>query len=214
MPLPRPLHLGLTGNIASGKSTVARQLAALGATVIDADCLAREAVAAGTAEFQTIVQRFGPDVLSARGDLDRAALRRVVFHDAQARAALNAIVHPAVQRLRDVQLAAATTRGDLVVVSDIPLLFEVGLESTLDGVILVDAPVDIRKQRLVRDRGLAPDEANAMIAAQWPSEGKRAVATWVIDNDGSAAQLQARVAALWRTLLDMASRHRNTTPVS
>ena len=211
---PRPLHLGLTGNIASGKSTVARQLAALGATVIDADVLSREAVASGTAGFEAVVQRFGPNVVLPNGNLDRAALRRIVFHDAQARDALNAIVHPAVGRLRDAQFRAAALRGDRVVVSDVPLLFEVGLAHSFDGVVLVDAPTAVRKARLMRDRGLSSAEAEAMIAAQWPSEKKRTAATWVIDNDGTPAQLQARVAALWHIILELADRHRRSTSAS
>ena len=119
------LHLALTGNIASGKSTVASLLKAHGATIIDADLLAREAVRPGTAALEAIVDRFGPSVLQADGLLDRPALRRHVFRDPVARDALNAIVHPAVGRLRDEQLAAATRRGDAVVISDTPLLFEV-----------------------------------------------------------------------------------------
>ncbi|MBL0169124.1 MAG: dephospho-CoA kinase [Gemmatimonadaceae bacterium] len=212
--MPAPLHIGLTGNIASGKSTVARQLAACGATIIDADILAREAVAVGTPGFKAVVAHFGPDVLTATGSLNRAALRTRVFGDATARNTLNAIVHPAVQQLRDARLRSAADRGDPVVISDIPLLFEVGLERGFDGIVLVDAPADMRRDRLVRDRGLTADEAQAMIAAQWPSDRKRAKATWVIDNDGTPEQLQARVAEVWRIILELADRRRTTTPAS
>jgi len=212
MPARRPLHLGLTGNIASGKSTVAHQLESLGATLIDADLLAREAVAPGTPGFSAVIARFGPEMVAPDGTLDRPRLRRRVFHDADARNALNAIVHPEVGRLRDARLAAAQVRGDPIVISDIPLLFEVGLEHAFDGVILVDAPVALRRERLIGDRGLSAADADAMIAAQWNSEKKRAGATWVIDNDGSRAQLQARVAALWDTLRDLADRRRITAP--
>jgi dephospho-CoA kinase len=194
------LHLALTGNIAGGKSTVAALLAAHGATIIDADLLAREAVRPGTAALEAIVDRFGPSVLLADGTLDRPALRRRVFQDPVAREALNAIVHPAVRRLRDAQLAAARQRGDAVVISDIPLLFEVGLEHAFDGVILVDAPEPVRLARLQRDRGLPRAEAQAMIDAQWPSERKRSGATWIIDNDGPREQLPVRVAELWHTI--------------
>ena len=194
------LHLALTGNIASGKSTVAALLAAHGATIIDADLLAREAVRPGTAALDAIVDRFGPSVLLADGTLDRPALRRRVFQDPVARDALNAIVHPAVSRLRDAQLSAARQRGDAVVISDIPLLFEVGLEHAFDGVILVDAPEAERLARLQRDRGLAREEAQAMIDAQWPSARKRPGATWIIDNAGPREQLPERVAALWQTI--------------
>ncbi len=193
-------QLALTGNIASGKSTVATMLAAHGATIIDADLLAREAVAPGTRELEQIVDRFGEQVLQADGALDRAALRQRVFSDPVARDALNAIVHPAVGRLREQRVAEARARGDAVVISDIPLLFEVGLEHEFDGVILVDAPTPLRHERLIRDRGLSAEQATAMIDAQWPSERKRAGATWIIDNDGSKAQLATRVAALWQTI--------------
>ena len=206
-----PLHIGLTGNIASGKSTVARQLAALGADVIDADLLARDAVARGTAGFDAVVDYFGPTVVAADGSLDRAALRTRVFHDPHARSALNAIVHPIVARLRDQRFAQAAARGDAIVISDIPLLFEVGLEHAFDGIIVVDAAKSIRHARLMHDRGLSSGDADAMLAAQWPSAQKRAGATWVIDNDGSLAQLEARVQLVWSAILERVA-HRRSTP--
>lgn len=196
----RMRHLALTGNIASGKSTVASLLEAHGATIIDADLLAREAVRPGSAALEAIVDRFGASVLQADGTLDRPALRRHVFRDPVARDALNAIVHPAVGRLRDEQLALAKRRGDAVVISDIPLLFEVGLEHEFDGVILVDAPEPARLERLQRDRGVSREEAQAMIVAQWPSARKRPGATWIIDNDGPREHLPTRVAELWQTI--------------
>jgi dephospho-CoA kinase len=199
------LHLALTGNIASGKSTVSAMLARHGATIIDADQLAREAVAVGTPGLDAVVDRFGTRVLQADGSLDRAALRRIVFHDAVARDALNAIVHPTVGELREEALAEARTRGDRLVISDIPLLFEVGLEHAFDGVILVDAPAHLRLDRIVQTRGLPVTEAQAMIDAQWPSERKRQGADWIIDNDGDLTTLTARVEALWATLLTLPS---------
>lgn len=210
----RPLHIGLTGNIASGKSTVTKQLTELGATVIDADILAREAVAPGSSGYEAVLDHFGPGVLLPTGAIDRAALRARVFKDARERDVLNGIVHPAVARLRQTQFVEATRRGATVVVSDIPLLFEVGLEHTFDGVVLVDAPESLRRERLVRDRGLAPADADAMIAAQWPSQKKRARATWVIDNDGTREQLQARVAAWWQLICTLADSRQRTAPVS
>ena len=194
------LHLGLTGNIASGKSAVAALFAAHGATIIDADVLAREAVAVGTAGYAAVLAHFGPTVLAADQSLDRASLRRRVFSDAAEREALSAIVHPAVGRLRDARLVGARRRGDRVVISDVPLLFEVGLEHTFDGVIVVDAPAELRRERLMHDRGLPESEAQAIMDAQWPAERKRAFATWVIDNDGSRDQLAARVADVWRSI--------------
>lgn len=199
-------HFALTGNIASGKSTVAALLAEHGATIIDADQLAREAVAPGTPGLQAVLDQFGPALLLPDGTLDRAALRRHVFRDPAARDQLNAIVHPIVRRLRDDAVEAAGLRGDAVVISDIPLLFEVGLERAFDGVILVDAPPAVRQARLVRDRGLSPEDAEAMIAAQWPTERKRAGATWIIDNDGPREALAPRIAALWPALLTYQSR--------
>ena len=194
------LHLGLTGNIASGKSAVAALLAAHGATIIDADALAREAVAVGTDGYAAVLAHFGPTVLAPDRSLDRAALRHRVFSNAAEREALSTIVHPAVGRLRDARLVDACRRGDPVVISDVPLLFEVGLAHTFDGVIVEDAPAALRLERLMRDRGLPQIEAQAMMDAQWPAERKRALATWVIDNDGSRDQLAARVADIWRSI--------------
>lgn len=178
-------------------------LAGLGATVIDADLLAREALAPGTDGYTRVVAHFGPEIVGADGTIDRRALRKRVFSDPLEREVLNAIVHPAVGRLRDARLAESRARHDKVVISDIPLLFEVGLEHAFDGVILVDAPPSLRLARLVRDRNLSAAEAQAMIDAQWPSERKRAGSTWVIDNDGSREQLAVRVADLWHAIQSM-----------
>ena len=210
----RPLHLGLTGNIASGKSAVAEQLRQLGATVIDADRLAREAVLPGTPGFDAVVKAFGRDVVLPSGELDRAAIRQRVFSDPRARDVLNGIVHPIVGRLRDLRFAEASARGDKVVISDIPLLFEVGLEHAFDGILLVDAPPLVRRERLTRDRGLSTADADAMIAAQWPSDRKRPLATWVIDNDGTREQLHSRVASVWHAILQLAGPRGTHTPVS
>ncbi|MBI3567876.1 MAG: dephospho-CoA kinase [Gemmatimonadetes bacterium] len=192
--------IGLTGNIASGKSSVARLLAERGIPVIDDDVLAREAVAPGSPALARIVERFGLEALAPDGTLDRTALRRRVFGAPLELDALNAIVHPAVGRLRDVALDRQRAAGAPVVVCDIPLLFEAGLTGSVDTILLVDAPRDVRLDRLVRDRGLAPAEAMQMIAAQMPAELKRARADVVIDNDGSREDLAARVDAAWRAL--------------
>ncbi|MHB1297791.1 MAG: dephospho-CoA kinase [Gemmatimonadaceae bacterium] len=191
------LTVGLTGNIASGKSAVAAQLASLGALIVDADILAREAVEPGRPALLAIEARWGHGVLRRDGSLDRAALRRIVFADPAERTALDAIVHPAVARLRHAAVETARRRGEALVVCDIPLLFEAGLEGTVDRIVLVDAPVEVRRDRIVRDRGLAPEEADAMIAAQMPADAKRARAHYVIDNDGTLEELEARVDALW-----------------
>jgi dephospho-CoA kinase len=194
------LVLGLTGNIAAGKSAVAARLAALGAPVVDADLLAREAVAPGTPALDAVVARFGPSVLATNGELDRAALRAIVFADATAREALNAIVHPEVDRLRRAALERHRAAGAAIVVCDIPLLFEAGLEGAVDRIILVDAPAALRRERLIRDRGLSPAEADAMIAAQMPAELKRPKSHYVLDNGGSREALDAQVDALWAEL--------------
>jgi len=204
--LPPPaLHIGLTGNIASGKSTVAALLVEHGATLIDADVLARTAVEPGTVALDAVRDHFGEHVLNPDGTLNRAALRLVVFHDAPARAALNQIVHPAVRVLRDQALAEARARGDRIIVSDIPLLFETGLEHSVDAVIFVDAPEELRLQRLLQHRALSEADARAMMNAQWPASEKRARATFVVDNDGSVEQLANRVSDLWAQLLTLAN---------
>lgn len=191
--------IGLTGNVASGKSAVAALLAAKGATLIDADKLSRKAVARGTDGLARIAERW-PTAIAADGTLDRAALRAIVFADAGARVALERIVHPAVQRLRDEQVAQARARGDRWIVYDVPLLFEAGLTDEVDVVVLVDAPAGMRRERLIRDRGLSPAEADAMIAAQMPAGPKRARAQFVVDNDRDRETLAARVDVLWSTL--------------
>jgi dephospho-CoA kinase len=194
------LLVALTGNIASGKSTVASMLVARGATLIDADVLARRAVRVGTPGYDLIVARWGDSVLSADGVLDRSALRRVVFDEPDELRALNAIVHPVVERMRADLVSAARTRGDAIVVCDIPLLFENNLADGFDRIVLVDAPRPLRLDRLVHDRGLRETEAMAMIAQQMPADLKRARADFVIDNDGSREQLEQRVEEVWRAL--------------
>lgn len=199
------LHVGLTGNIASGKSTVAAQLAARGAVVLDSDSYARDAVAPGTPGLAAVVARFGGGILRSDGSLDRAALGRIVFRDPRARADLEAIVHPEVARRRAADLAMARARGDRVVVSDVPLLFEVGLEGEFDAVVLVDAPEEERLRRLVAARGLAGDDARAMVAAQADPAAKRARADFVIENGDTPDALARRVDALWTELTALAA---------
>lgn len=196
----RMLLIGLTGNIASGKSTVSRMLAARGATIIDADALARDAVAVGSAGHRAIVERWGDDILTPDGGLDRAALRQLVFQEPAELEALNAIVHPEVSRLRERLVSEARERGDETLVCDIPLLFERRLVDDFDRIVLVDAPRPLRLERLMRDRGLSHTEAMDMIAAQMPAELKRARADFVIMNDVDLATLEERVVAVWRAL--------------
>lgn len=199
------LLVGLTGNIASGKSTVAQLFSERGATIIDADVLSRRAVERGTPAFQAIVSRWGTAVLAPDQLLDRGALRRIVFSKPKELDALNDIVHPEVERLRQERIADARARGDRIVVCDIPLLFEKKMADRFDRIVLVDSPRPLRLERLVKDRDLRETEAMDMIAAQMPAELKRARADFVIDNAGTLAQLERRVADVWSTLLEEAT---------
>jgi len=207
------LLIGLTGNIGSGKSTVAQMLSERGVTIIDADVLARRAVELGTAAYDQIVKRWGPDVLAADGHLDRAALRRIVFSDHDQLEELNQIVHPEVERLRTRLVDRARKRGDRLVVCDIPLLFERHMTDRFDRIILVDANRALRLERLVKDRGLDEAEAMEMIAAQMPAELKRARADFVIDNDGTLTQLERRVQDVWKELSNEALEPRSAAAV-
>lgn len=189
-------RVALTGNIASGKSAVAREWARLGAHIIDADVLARRAVEPGSEALRRIAAVFGDDIIRD-GSLDRAALGRIVFADAGRRRALEEIVHPEVQRLRDEEEARAAARGVRIVVHAIPLLFEVGQESEFDAVVLVDAAEALRLERLVTTRPLSRHEAQAMIDAQQPSDSKRARADFVIENNGSLDELTQKAQDVW-----------------
>jgi dephospho-CoA kinase len=201
------LRVGLTGNIAAGKSVVAGVWRDLGATIVDADQLARQAVEPGTPALARIAETWGSWVLTETGELDRGALRRIVFADPEARERLEAIVHPAVGALRDEAYREASARGDRLVVADVPLLFEVGLVDQVDVVVLVDAPEEVRLLRLVGDRGLSPEEAQRMVAAQMPAELKRARADIVIENSGTLPELERRAAEVWQELLRRAEAH-------
>jgi len=192
--------IGLTGNIASGKSVVADMLAERGATIVDADVLSREVVTPGSPALDAIIARWGPSVLDAYGALDRSALRRVVFHDRDELDALNEIVHPEILRLRGAEVEAARAHGDRIVVCVVPLLFERHLVDNFDFIVLVDAPRPVRLERIVRDRGLPEAEAMEMIASQMPADLKRARADWVIENVGTKEDLGHEVDRLWEVL--------------
>ena len=167
--------------------------------------LARRAVETGTPAFDKIVRRWGPDILSPDGHLDRGALRRIVFADHDQLEELNQIVHPEVERLRARLAEQARKRGDRVVVCDIPLLFERHMTDRFDRIVLVDASRAVRLERLVKERGLRETEAMDMIAAQMPAELKRARADFVIDNDGTLTQLERRVNDVWLALVNDAN---------
>lgn len=195
------LILGLTGGIGSGKSSVSRLLAARGAVIIDADLVAREVVAPDTPGLAAVLAEFGDAVAAADGSLDRAALGRIVFDDDQARARLNAILHPLIGTRTAELWAEAETGGASVLVHDVPLLVEAHLEGSYDQVIVVDVPVELQLDRLVQLRDMDPEEAASRIAAQVSRETRLAAATQVIDNSGDLEQLERRVDALWKKLL-------------
>lgn len=191
-------RVGLTGGIASGKSTVSAMLAELGAVIIDADALAREVVEKGTAGLDAVVAEFGPTLLTPEGDLDRAAMGSLVFGDEVARKRLEAIVHPLVFE-RMVALEEAAADDDLVV-HDIPLLAESGRADTFDAVIVVDCPPELQIARMMGDRGWTREDAESRIAAQASREDRLAIATHVIDNTGTVDELRDRVVAVFVSL--------------
>ena len=194
------LLVGLTGNIASGKSTVSQLLSERGATIIDADLLARRVVEPGSNALRRIGERWGKEVLRQDGSLDRAALRQTVFADPAQLEELNGIVHPEIGLLRDKLVENARNRGDRIVICDVPLLFERHMIEEFEKIILVDAPRPLRLERLVKERGLQETEAMEMIAAQMPAELKRARADYVIDNGGSLTELDASVQKVFASL--------------
>ena len=193
------IKVGLTGGIGSGKSEVARLLAAHGAVVVDADALAREALAAGTEGHAAVVAEFGPGVLAPDGSLDRAAVGRLVFSDPACREALERIVHPYVAR-RSAELMAAAP-PDAVVVYDVPLLVEKQLQGGFDVVVVVTAEEDTRVRRLTADRGMPEADARARISTQATDEQRRAVADVVLTNDDDLGALGEQVDRLWADLL-------------
>ena len=194
------LMIGLTGGIGSGKTTVAALLARRGAIVIDADAIAREVVEPGMPALAELVERFGADILLADGSLDRAALAAKAFVSEDARKDLEGITHPAIgaEFIRRVSEAPQ----DAIVVHDVPLLVEANRAGDYAGVIVVDAPVEVRLARLV-DRGVAREDAELRIAMQASDEARRKVATWWVDNAGDLDALEKQVEAVWTDLEKM-----------
>ncbi|WP_309897293.1 dephospho-CoA kinase [Archangium sp.] len=193
------LH-GLTGGIASGKSTVSRMLRELGAHVLDADVIAREVVEPGTPGLQAVAERF-PGVLGPDGRLDRAKLGARVFGDPQERAALNALLHPLIGQQFMLRTQALAEQGVEHVLYDAPLLIENRLHLGMDGVVLVWVPREVQKARLMGRDGLDEAAAEARLAAQLPLDEKRQHATWVVDNSGELGTTRARVEEVWRAML-------------
>lgn len=194
------LVVGLTGNVAAGKSAVAELWRRAGVPVLSADELAREVTAPGTPALARVAELFGPEVIGADGTLDRAAVRRVVFGDEGARRRLEAVVHPGVRRLRDAWTWRRRENGAELVVWEIPLLFETGMHDEVDVVVVVDAPAEVRRRRIVETRGLGDEEAAAVMEAQLPAEGKRRRADFVVDNRGTRAELAKRAAGVLKAL--------------
>lgn len=189
------LRIALTGGIAAGKTLVADEFGRLGAVVIDADVLAHQVVEPGSAALQEIVARFGQHLLHEDGTLDRSALGDVVFGDTSARLDLNGIVHPRVRAAAGELEAAAP--GDAVVIHVIPLLVETNQQDTFDAVLVVDVPVEVQVERLVRRRGLTEVQARDRVASQAPRSERLAAADWVIENSADADAARHTVRELW-----------------
>ncbi|MBS1149028.1 MAG: dephospho-CoA kinase [Myxococcaceae bacterium] len=191
--------IGLTGSIATGKSTVARMLVERGAALLDADQIAREVVTRGQSALAEIAARF-PGVILPDGSLDRQALGERIFSNPAERQALNAITHPRIQAEVIARTLALTGQGVPVVIYDAALLIENKLHEALEGVILVTAPPGVQRQRLIARDGLTVEQAEARIASQLPQEEKLKFATWVIDNGGTLEATRLQVDALWEKL--------------
>lgn len=188
------IPVGLTGGIGSGKSSVSRLLAARGAYIIDADAIAREVVEPGTAALAELVDHFGDEILNDDGSLNRAALAERAFSNDEDRAVLNGITHPRILALTAKYFDSSPR--DQIVVHDIPLLLELGVQDNYEVIVVVDCPDDIRLQRLV-ERGLEEADAKARIAAQVSRSKRLEDADFVIDNSGSMPELEGKVDEVW-----------------
>jgi len=194
---PEKTIIGLTGNIATGKSVVRKMLEHLGAYGIDADALAHRAIARGAPGYQPVLNTFGKWILNQQGEIDRAKLGRLVFNDAEAMASLEDVVHPLVSQAVDIMVKRA---GQKVIVIEAIKLLESDLRSVCDSIWVVNVPAEVQKQRLVRKRGLSADEAEQRIYFQSDQEQKLALANVVIQNDGSFEDTWKQVVAQWKTL--------------
>jgi dephospho-CoA kinase len=186
--------IGLTGNIASGKSTVAGLLSALGIAVVDADQIAREAVKPGTKALEKITKNFGDDLLLSNGELNRTKLRERVFKDDAARRKLESLLHPAIQKLSELEFERLKKQGAKLIIYEASLLIEAGRYKDFDGILVVICPKEIQLQRLrERDHSLSEKTAEQILSAQMPAEQKAAHADWTITNDGTIDQLRTKV---------------------
>lgn len=194
------LVIGLTGNIGAGKSAVAAAFGALGAEVVDADAIAREVVAPGSPALTAIVERFGAHLLDRQGGLDRARLAAEVFEDGGARAALEAILHPAIAEASRRRLAALAAEGCEIAVYEAALLVETGRYREMDLLVVVMAPDEDRLARLIARDGLEEEQIRQRFAAQLPQQKKAALADFVIDNAGAKEALGAKVQMIWQQI--------------
>lgn len=194
--------IGLTGGIASGKSTVARLLRELGAPVVDADVLAREAVCPGEAAWKAIVARYGEKILLSDGALDRAKVGEIIFGDPAEKAWLDAAMHPILRARAEASLEALRSGGACVAVLDVPLLFEAGWQPLADEVWVVCVRREVQVERLMRRNGLARRQALARIASQMDLAEKARRADFVVDNNGDFASAKAQVACRWQKVMD------------
>ncbi len=193
--------IGLTGGIGSGKSTVARRFAELGASVYSADAIARQALEPGETCYPRVVESFGETILSQNGRIDRKALANIVFSDEQKRTMLNEIIHPyVIDQLFSRAKTDLSRNGSAIAIFDIPLLFESGLDAQMDRTITVSCEESERVRRIVKRDQVTPDHALARIHAQMPEEDKRLRADYVLDNNGSIDDLIQRVDALYELL--------------
>ncbi len=200
--------IGLTGGIASGKSTVARMLAELGAAVIDADQVAREVVRPGQPALEAIVAAFGAAALTPTGELDRKRLAARIFADPAARRRLERITHPRIAEETARRVAELGERGVPVAIYEASLLVEGGMHTGLDGLIVVAAPEDVQRRRMQERDGFSPEEATRRLAAQAPLRDKIAVADYVVDGSTDLETTRAQVAAAWQDIVAGGPRRR------
>ena len=199
------ITIGLTGGIASGKSLVAELFRRLGAAIIDSDCIAREVVEPNATGWQSVVAKFGQDILAPDSTIDRAKLGRIIFSDRERRNTLNAILHPLIiNTVRERVAALGRQYPEALVVTDIPLLIECGLQHEFDAVIVVWSPVELQRKRLMERDGLSAAEAQQRIDAQMALNEKQAHATYVIKNDGSEKQTEEQVQKIFLTIKQQA----------
>ena len=194
--------IALTGGLATGKSTVAAMLAARGAEIIDSDLLAREVVATGTPGYYEVVDRFGREILTPEGHLDRVKLGAMVFGDVRTRQDLQEITHPKIRELTTLRLRHLAESDTAVAILDIPLLFETARHADFPETVLVYASEATQRTRLRERDGLNPDEIEARLHAQLPIESKRTLATWVINNDSDLVNTETEVALFWKKITD------------